>query len=319
MLQGSFASGRYTSTVLFVLSMLVMLAAYWLPTSSAGIAQPGIPVLLCGFVPRIVSLVIYVFAAVLLSRQTFFDRRMKWMGALYLWLVAVSTFVNGNPIIAFSSLLFLASIILLLLCQYSANPVGILFTSFMLLGILILVTPFSLYLIPLYLAFGFFANVFSARGISASLLGLVTPFWLVVGTAYVFSCTETFIEPLWEELTDVCNVEFPGFSILLLLLLALILVVLLPASITFFGGTSPSKPLLRRRFSYIIVVNIYLLLLFCTVSSGAGFFYMCQLPCTAILASYLFAKKESKLSNVYFVIVNAIIVAIATQSLCLML
>lgn len=315
MLQGRFASGRYTSTVLFVLSMLVILAAHWLPSAVPCAAQP---VLLEGFLSRVVSALVYAFAAVLLSRQMFFDRAVKWLGALYLWFVAISTFVNGDLFIAFSSLLFLLSILLLFFCQYSANPVGPLYISFLLLGVLVFVMPYSLWLIPLFWIFGFFANVFSPKGVAASFLGLATPLWLLFGSAYVFPVADTLSERVMESLYLAFDIGLPEFSILFLLQLLFVLAVLLPALFSFVGSASPSKPLLRRRLSFVMVADIYLLLLFCIAGSGAHFFYMCQLPCAAVLASYLFAKKETKLSNVYFIFVNLILVAIATCPLWLM-
>ena len=122
-----------------------------------------------------------------------------------------------------------------------------------------------------------------------------------------------------DGFTAAFDVNFPSFSLLNLLLLVFVLAVLLPAIYVFVGSASPSKPLLRRRLSFIIVANIYLLLLSGIIGGGAGFFYVCQLPFVAILASYLFAMKETKLSNVYFVLVNAMMLAIATHTLWLKL
>ena len=317
MLQGCFASGRYTSTVLFVLSMLVMVATYWLPQPTVSLAQPALPLFMNGAAARVVSIFIYLFSATILSQQTFFDRGVKWMGALYFWLLATSTFINGNPLVALSSLLFLLSIILLIHCQHCPDPMRFLYTSFLLLGILAFVTPYSLCLIPLFLLFCSMANILSARGIAASLLGLVTPFWLIMGTAYVFPSVNGVIESFADSFAVYFNVCFPGFTILCLLLLLLVLTLLLPSLFTFVGSTYPSKPQLRRRFSFVLTANIYLLLLFCIFGGGAGFFYVCQLPFVAIEASYLFAKKETKLSNVYFVLVNIIMLAIASFPLWL--
>ena len=272
-----------------------------------------------GFPMHLLSLLLYVFAAVLLSRQTFFDRSVKWKGALYLWFAALSTFVNGDVSVAFASLLFMVSVMLLLFCQYSANPVGLFYTAFMLLGVLCFVTPYSLYLIPLYLLFCSITNTFSPRGVAASLLGLATPFWLVFGIVYVFPRVDVLLEPVIAGFVTVFDVNFLSFSLLNLLLLVFVLAVLLPAIYVFVGSASPSKPLLRRRLSFVIVANIYLLLLSGIIGGGAGFFYVCQLPFVAILASYLFAIKESKLSNVYFVLVNAMMLAIATHTLWLKL
>ena len=315
MLHGWFATGRYTSTVLFVLSMSVMLAACWLPQVSYSVAQPAMPEFMGGVLPRVVSMLVYGFSALLLSRQTFFDRGVKWMGALYLWFVAMSTFVNGNPLIAFASLLFLLSVILLLLCQHSANPVGLFYTSFMILGILCYVMPYSLCFIPLYLMFCFITNTFSVRGIAASLLGLLTPLWFVMGLAYVFPDVSALHQNFMDGLSDVFDICFSAFSVLDMLLSAFVLAILIPAIFAFVGSSSPSKPVLRRRMSFMIIAEIYMLLLFCIVDAGSVFFYMCQLPCVAIFASYLLAKKETKLSNVYFVFVNIIIIAIATLEL----
>ena len=317
MLQGSFANGRYTSTVLFVLSMSVMLAAYWMPPIVETMTQPAVPEFMDGFVAHIVSMLIYLFASLLLSRQTFFDRAVKWKGALYLWFVALSTFANGNATVAFAALFFLLSFVVLLFTQYATNTVGMLFTSFMLLGVLSFIVPHSLYFLPLYLLFCSMTNTLSVRGVAASLLGLLTPFWLVMGTAYVLPGVNVITESFMAALPAIFDVEFPSFSLPNMLLLIFELSVLLPAMFLFVGGTSPAKPLLRRRLSFITVAAVYLLLLCTIVSGGVPFFYACQLPFVAILASYVLARKETKLLNIYFVILNVLMIAIATSPLWL--
>ena len=317
MLHGSFANGRYTSTVLFVLSMLVLSAAYWLPASTDLLWQPQHPHFMSGAVSHMLSVLMYVPAALLLSRQTFFDRAVKWKGALYLWFVALSTFANGNATVAFAALLFLLSFVVLLFTQYATNTVGLLYTSFMLLGVLSFIVPHSLYFLPLYLLFCSMTNTLSVRGVAASLLGLLTPFWLVMGTAYVLPGVNVITESFMAALPAIFNVEFPSFSLPNMLLLIFELSVLLPAMFLFVGGTSPAKPLLRRRLSFITVAAVYLLLLCTIVSGGAQFFYACQLPFVAILASYVLARKETKLLNIYYVILNVLMIAIATSPLWL--
>lgn len=317
MLHGSFANGRYTSTVLFVLSMLVLAATYWLPASVDALWQPQHPYFMSGAVSRMLSVFIYILAALLLSRQTFFDRAVKWKGALYLWFVALSTFANGNATVAFAALLFLLSFVVLLFTQYATNTVGLLYTSFMLLGVLSFIVPHSLYFLPLYLLFCSMTNTLSVRGVAASLLGLLTPFWLVMGTAYVLPGVNVITESFMAALPAIFDVEFPSFSLPNMLLLIFELSVLLPAMFLFVGGTSPAKPLLRRRLSFITVAAVYLLLLCTIVSGGVPFFYACQLPFVAILASYVLARKETKLLNIYFVILNVLMIAIATSPLWL--
>ena len=315
MLHGAFTNGRYTSTVLIVLSMLVFVAAYWLPVSVDDVSQQAVPPFMGGAVSHILSALLYILSAFVLSRQSFFDSNVRWKGALYLWFAALSTFVNGDAAMAFAALLFLLSFVLLLFAQYSADPTGPLFTSFMLLGVQAFVTPYTLLSIPLFLLFCFMTNTLSARGIAASVLGLLTPFWLVLGTAYLLPGVAGLTESFVAGLPVVFDVGLPTISLLDILLLLFVLAVLLPALFLFVGSSSPAKPLLRRRLSFVLVASVYMMILSLAFGGGAPFFYVCQLPFVAILASYVLARKETKLMNVYFVIVNVLMSAVATYPL----
>ena len=316
-LLGRFATGRFTPAILFVLSLLLMLSAFWLPASGVPVQLPKEPSFLGGVMPRLVSVLLYAFSAMIISAQTFFDRRVRWVGALYLCMVAVLLFANGNSILALSSLLVVLSLVILFACQHSANPIGLLYTAFMILGIITFVTPFVLYLVPLYLAYCFFVNIFSPRGLLASLLGLLTPFWLVLGTEYVLSGNGALADNVIAGINTAFSFSTGGKSLLSIILLAFALLLMLPAITTFIGSAFPAKPFLRRRLSFIMVADAYLLLLCCIVGDGAVLFYFWQLPCLAVLAAYLFSGKETKLMNVYFIFINIILVAIATQMLWL--
>lgn len=316
-LHGCFASGRYTPVLMFAFSLLLMLSAFWLPASAVPVQLPREFSFLGGTVSRLVAILLFAVSATVLSVQTFFDRRVRWVGALYMWMVAISLFGNGNSVLALVSLLFVLSLALLLYCQLGMNPVRLLFTSFMLLGFMAFVSPYALLLLPLYVSFSFFANIFSPRGLVASLLGLVTPFWLILGAEYVFSGSGELAGYIAGGFASALDVSSVNHSFSALLLLALALLLLLPAIVTFVGSASPAKPLLRRRLSFIMVADAYLLLLCCIMGDGAAIFYFLHLFCQAVLASYLFSGKETKSMNLFFIFVNIIMVAIATEALWL--
>ncbi len=315
MLHGAFVNGRYTSTVLFVLSMLVFAAAYWLPVPADLLALPLLPPVMGMAVSHLLSALLYILAAIVLSKQAFFDSNVKWKGALYLWFVALSTFVGGNAAVALAALLFLLSFVLLLFAQYSAEPTGPLFSSFLLLGVLAFIMPCSLLFIPLFLLFCSMTNILSVRGVAASILGLLAPFWIVMGTAYVLPDVGDITESFIAGLPAIFDIGLPAYSLLGILQLLFVLVVLLPAIVIFMGGSSPAKPSLHRRLSFVIVAVVYMLLLCFVVGGSAGFFYICQLPFVAVLASYILARKESKILNLYIIILNLIMIAIATYPL----
>ena len=316
-LHSRFASGRFTPVLLFTFSLLLMLSAFWYPASAVPVTLPAEPSFMGGLASRLLSTLFYAVSAILISGQTFFDRRVRWVGAFYMWMVAVLPFVNGNSTLALSSLLSVLAFVILFACQYKVNSMGLIYASFLVLGFQLFVTPFAIFLIPLYWAFCLYANISSPRGFVASLLGLATPFWLLLGTEYVLSDCNVLSNYISDGLSGTFRVSGNGSPTLFLILLGFALLLLLPSIVTFMGSVSPAKPLLRRRLSFIMMADAYLLLLCCLWGDGVFVFYSCSLFCQSVIASYIFSVKETKLIGVYFLFVNLIMVAIATQALWL--
>lgn len=316
-LHSRFASGRFTPVLLFTFSLLLMLSAFWYPASAVPVTLPAEPSFMGGLASRLLSTIFYAVSAILISGQDFFDRRVRWVGAFYMWMVAALPFVNGNSTLALSSFLSVLSFVILFVCQYKVNSMGLLYAAFIVLGFQLFVTPFAIFLIPLYWVFCLFANIFSPRGFVASLLGLATPFWLLLGTEYVLSDCNVLSNYIYDSLAGIFRVSGNGSPTLFLILLGFALLLLLPSIVIFMGSASPAKPLLRRRLSFIMVADAYLLLLCCLWADGVFVFYSCSLFCQSIIASYIFSVKETKLIGVYFLFVNLIMVAIATQALWL--
>lgn len=316
-LHSRFASGRFTSVLLFAFSLLLMLSAFWYPASAVPVQLPSEPSFMGGLASRLLSTIFYAVSAILISGQDFFDRRVRWVGAFYMWMVAVLPFVNGNSTLALSSFLSVLTFVILFACQYKVNSMGLIYASFLILGFQLFVTPFAIFLIPLYWAFCLYANISSPRGFVASLLGLATPFWLLLGTEYVLSDCNVLSNYISDSLAGIFRVSGNGSPTLFLILLGFALLLLLPSIVIFMGSASPAKPLLRRRLSFIMMADAYLLLLCCLWADGVFVFYSCSLFCQSIIASYIFSAKETRLIGVYFLFVNLIMVAIATQALWL--
>lgn len=317
-LHGRFVSGRFTPIRMLAFSLILMLMAFWFPASAVPVELPEDFSFLGVVTSRLVSILLYAASALLISDQIFFDKRVQWVGALYFCMVAILPFANGNGILALTSLLLVRSLVALFACnQYGANYIKLLYTVFMILGFMTFVTPFVLYLIPLYLVYCLFVNVFSVRLFLASLLGLLTPFWIILGTEYVFGGSGVLADSVLTGINAAFSLSVGGNSHLSIILLVFALMLMLPAVATFVRSAYPTKPHLRRRLSFIMVADAYLLLLYCFVGNGAMLFYFWQLPFLTVLATYLFSGKQTKRINLYFIVVNIVMLAIATQSLWL--
>lgn len=93
------------------------------------------------------------------------------------------------------------------------------------------------------------------------------------------------------------------------------LTVLLPAAVLFAGSPVPGKPILRRRLEFLMLTCVWLMLLSWLYGNDFGLFYVWRLPAIAILASYILTLKVNKATNVYFVFINLLWLAVAAFSI----
>lgn len=301
--------GRRTSLVLQLLSVAAWVAGYFLLTPGNSAQWSGEPLW------QILAFACYAAAALFVNGLHLFERRVHWLAAVYMWLVALSLHVHGNMLYALSSLLFVVSLTLLFACVQADDTKRSLYSAFAMVGLSAFLTPMHLYLLPLFVVYMFIANIFSIKNFVAALLGVFTPFWLFFGTVYVFPETAVALTYFNEGIGQLLVFGFAEPSPLLLAVSVLELMLLLPAVVIFAGSSSPAKPLLRRRLQLIMVLNFSLLLLSWIVRGSFGLFYMWCLPGVAILGSYLFTVKISRAMNVYFALVNILWILIAAYSL----
>lgn len=314
-LQGLFVSGRYTPLILVLVSVVVWrIGSFFLPTSSGMLWPVHMFSVGGGIFSAIVPMFCYIAVAVILGMLHLHERRINWLTSLFFFLAAVSLFMHNDVVSAVSALLFIAVMSALLVCQPGEDTEGALFAAFALLGLLSFLLPQFLFLIPLFLLYLFVANIFGLRRFLAAMLGLILPFWFLFGVTYVWPEVSELV-PSGESV--LCSLAFPEvieFTPLRILLPVTEFAVMLPAMMVFATSSVPSKPFLRRRLLFIMIANTYLLLLSFLSALNFDMLYAWRMPGIAILASYLFSLKVTKYSNIYFVTIFILWLAIAVFS-----
>lgn len=239
------------------------------------------------------------------------------MPSLFVWLTAVYCSVECNAGNAFATLLFAVSLFMLMSCQQTPDRQRSLYSAFAMVGFSALLQAEFLYLVPAFVIFLFIANIFSIQGFLAALLGLLTPFWLVFGTVYVWPSLSWLSLPLSNAVAGISGFGMSGFSLMGVAVFASVLLVLLPATVIFATSSFPSKPLLRRRMLFILLLDMYMLVLGFVLPSSTQLFSSLALPGVAVMATYILSFKVTKLSNFYFILVNMAWIALFVYSLCL--
>lgn len=311
-LQGRFVSGMFTMPVLLscALALWLFLSVYGeLNDSSLSALDIN-----CTPVTRFMALLCYIGVALILNSLHLFEVRVNWLISLFLWLTVLSTSIQFRLETAVSVLALAASFSILFSCQLLVDQERRLFTSFAIIASVSLLSPVLLLVLPFLVAFSFFSNILTIKRFFAMLLGTAAPFWIVFGLCYVY-------EPAWKILAVIKDFfECNGFLVFLppsniMFSMAAELMVLLPSSILFFSSSSPGKPMLRRRLFFLILLNSFLMLLSFIMPLQSELLYACRLPGNAVLLSYIFVLKITKLSNIYFIFVHIIWVTIALYSL----
>ena len=301
--QGNFVSGLYTPILLFTVSVVVWLVCTFLPLNRECTIYP------CAIDPvgyyalSFVSLLFVLLASLILNGINIFERRVRWLPALSMWLAAISFLLCSNFMLALGMLLFVLSFFIIMSPRQYASVERLIYSVFALVALSSLLLPQFIFFLPLYIIYLSISNMLGIRGMLASLLGLATPYWLAFGLAYVYPAANVLLLPFYSGVAELFVVPSFHFGHLQAMLCLCEVPVLLPAIFLFATTSVPAKPVLRRRLLLFIIANICFLLLSSVEGNLGSLACACSVPGVAVMAAYIFSFKITRLSNIYFIII----------------
>ena len=315
-LQGRFVAAGYPAVAMLFASLLLWVAGYLfsLGGDCAILASLGLD-FIGDALSRVVSLLSYVCAAFLLGHIYIFERRVPFLLHIFLWLVSVQMFLHPDIIVAAALLFFLIAVAQLLSCSMCEGQEQSLYCAFAILSFSSLFLLQFAYLLPLFIAYLWVGNIFSIKNLFAALLGVTTPYWLLFGTLFVFPSLDALLIPLKLGVLNILTPAAISFSLQEWVTLAMELLVLVVAVSTFFASSLPAKPLLRRRLVFLFVLNAFLLIMPFVVPQDYALLLAWSLPIDAVMVAYVLSIKLTRLSNIYFIVLNILWLVIAL--LCL--
>lgn len=315
-LQGRFVAAGYPAAAMLFASLVLWVAGYLLSLGSCGTILASLGLDFIGdAVSRLVSLLSYVCAAFLLGHIYIFERRVPFLLHIFLWLVSVQMLLQPDFVIAAALLFFLIAVAQLLSCSMSEGREQSVYWAFAILSFSSLFLLQFAYLLPLFLAYLWIGNIFSIRNLFAALLGVATPYWLLFGALFVLPSLDALLIPLKLGALNISTPAAISFSLQEWVTLAMELLVLVVAVSTFFVSSLPAKPLLRRRLSFLFVLNAFLLLLPFVVPQDYALLLAWRLPVDAVMVGYVLSMKVTRLSNIYFIVLNILWLVMA--ALCI--
>lgn len=313
--QRTFVTGRYTAISLLVASLLLWLLGLFSGANDGGSLRESI---IYGFsvsqnwLGSLLALPIYLLIAYILNSLVILESRTSWLAFLFLYLLSMNFFLHGNFSLAISLLLFILSITILSSCIDYDGVQRRIYAIFLFFALSAIFFPQLIYLLPIFFLYLYISKIFKFRNLLAALLGIATPLWLLFGTAYIYPQLKAFTTPLLSRVTGLFVMKTALSLTVAQLLFMSIEVLLLIHSVWLLIATSnPAKPIMRRMLSLFIITNAYLWILSFFSVNNFNMFFVWRLPGVALMLAYVATVKITKLSNIYFVILNILLLIVA--------
>lgn len=294
--------GRFVATGYPAVGVLFVSAFLWILGAVLGDGECGT---LSSLVVRSLSLAAYCGVALLLGGLYLFERRVHYLPAVFLWLTALFPFMQTAWLPALSLLLLVLAVARLFACGGECGHERTLFGAFALLSLAMFLCVQSAFLLPLFVAYMFISRATGARNFVAALLGVLAPFWLLGGVVWLFPSFEVIFLPLKASIEALDAFPASPTPTVFYALLAVEVLVWAVALYIYIALSYPAKQLLRRRLLFVLLLNLFMMLLSLVFAGDSLLFLVWRAPWVAVLASYAFSLKVTRLTNFYFVSLNA--------------
>ena len=286
-------AGRWTLPVAILISAICQVATdFLLPESKE----------LSSWMTRILSLLLCgatgYFLIVLNNTFALIRMRASVQTAIYFLLVTVCPTLHQLHAGNVAAAALLASFFFLFRSYQQMQPSGMLFHTFVCLGVGSLLFPPLLYLIPLYWIGSYMFQSLTPRSFFASIVGLLLPYWFLL--SYVawqqqwslFSALATKCLPFGDTLQVLQPWERGTLSYLALLFVVSAAHCLL--------ASLDDKLRARAYLQFLILLNLMLFVGVCFFPAYCTCWIALLLIGVSILAGHLFVLTHSKISNLFF-------------------
>ncbi|MGL4520021.1 MAG: hypothetical protein ACRCUJ_10150 [Phocaeicola sp.] len=296
-IQRIIATGGFTLPVAIVLSALLWIA------NGGGWSE-----LLTGFIHLVTGYLLIE----LNTSYSLIRTRTSFHVTLYTLFVGVSLFLHPYQTVWFTIPLFLLALHQLFQSLESADKIVSLYHSFLLLGCTILLDPHFLLLLPLFWIGMFILHSASAKGFFATLLGLATPYWLLLG--YSFLNEEfSYLTSLWHSISALAPFDYGTTpSLPQLLLMGSILLLTLICSFYYLNHTYLDKSRTRTYFYFLLLAQLTLYGSIAIFPQQTALFFALSLPISALIGGHFFTLTHNRFSNLFFITIFVMIITATT-------
>lgn len=270
-----------------------------------------------------VSYVIATFIIIELNNSNALIRiYSRMVSAAFIFLSCAACFLFPSLPGAVFQLCIMASLYTLFKCYQDKTTTGLAFYTFMLLGLGSLAHVQAFYLAPVYwLLMAITIYSLSWRTFSASLLGLMLPYWFY--TTWVIFLNDCDFTPLASHLEQLGHYTFPGNYLALtlsqVLVFALVTILSVTGMVHYFRTSSRDNIRIRQLFYSLIILNIFSTLLLIVQPQHYDTMMRVMIITASPLIGHFISLTRTRVTNIVFFVIITITVLLTAFNLWMLL
>lgn len=181
------------------------------------------------------------------------------------------------------------------------------YVAFLYFSLATLMLPKLLWLAPFYWLSTYILRSANTRSICASVLGLLTPYWIVGSVAYCFGKLPEMLQTLSQFYTFRWG-DYSHLQPAVWVMIAVILVMFITATLDFYARIYMDKNRTRNLYYVIILHGFAYFLLLLLQPINVQVFMPLAIVSTSIMAGHYVANGATSLSNIMTIIITALII-----------
>ncbi len=246
----------------------------------------------------------------------------RMVSAAFIFLSCVACFLFPSLPGAVFQLCIMASLYTLFKCYQDKTATGLTFYTFLLIGIGSLAHIQAFFLAPVFwLLMAFTIYSLSWRTLSASLLGLLLPYWFYA-TWVIFS-NDCDFTPLTTHLEELGHYTFPSnyqaLSLSQELVFALVLILSITGIIHYFRTSFHDNIRIRQLFYSLIILNIFSTLFLIAQPQHYDSMMRIMIISASPLIGHFISLTHTKVTNIAFFVIIAITLIMTAFNLWMLL
>lgn len=231
------------------------------------------------------------------------------------WMLATALFfLHGFLRENFVPLAFLIAVMQLFASYESSKPATPIYNIFLILGTCSLFFAPVVYYIPLFLIGMIPFRAFSLKSFGACVLGLLTPYWFLLGFALWENQIQLFTDPL-NEMTTFTPISYGHLHIHEIVSWGFISLFLLINGIHYFQAAYSDKTRTRIYHFFLVYAGWWTTLLSFLMPQHLPVWLPVQCICASFLGGRLFTLTRNRFSGIYFFVTFVIAILITLYNL----